>query len=502
MRPPFQARQTTRSARRMFAGSLLVLSIRGASAQVTFSIDFQSPTNGAFDSFAALNIFEFDILSAPLPGPPIGIPGLGPLPPPGNVLPGRLGILPGPFGFTELDALSHGTEPILMPGPIPPGSIHFSVDEFAVGGFAVGIPPTVFTEGAFGAAEASADVFINAFPIPAAPPLPLVPPPGVPAGNTAEFDGNGLPSASGFVYPGLGLIEPNPPTFFIPFDFGDNLDALDVDTTPAELLGPIYFSLDSAFIDPLEGPPANTGTAAANFDAVTGIPFAGGDVIFEPFPAGPMTLYAPALSLGLDRLGKDTDDLDALALSENGIPGYQPSMFPYDWVGGATDMLLFSVRRGSAVVGAIDGFYGMPIVPGDILTTPLGGVGPPTIFIPAEWLGLQTLRFADPNDNDDLDALDITVPMIDCNGNGVADDVDIATGFSVDCDNDGVPDECVCVGDLNGDRVVSIPDLARLLSNFGIPFGASWTDGDLDCDGDVDLGDLTIFLSRFGASCP
>ncbi|MEZ5975726.1 MAG: hypothetical protein R3E96_13060 [Planctomycetota bacterium] len=49
-------------------------------------------------------------------------------------------------------------------------------------------------------------------------------------------------------------------------------------------------------------------------------------------------------------------------------------------------MLLFSVRRGSWVIGQPDSIFGIPIEEGDILTTPLptamGGVSPfPGIFI-------------------------------------------------------------------------------------------------------------------------
>jgi hypothetical protein len=163
-------------------------------------------------------------------------------------------------------------------------------------------------------------------------------------------------------------------------------------------------------------------------------------------------VYAPAASLGLDLLGAGRDDLDALILRENGAPGYQPSQHPYDWdppAGGgpATDMLLFSVRRGSAVIGRRDSIFGLPIEPGDILTTPLptamGGVSPfPGIFIAAENLGLQTTRFG-ALIGDDTNALDATEEeCFDCNLNGVEDSADIAAGTSADINKNGVPDEC------------------------------------------------------------
>lgn len=59
-----------------------------------------------------------------------------------------------------------------------------------------------------------------------------------------------------------------------------------------------------------------------------------------------------------------------------------------------------------------------------------------------------------------------------------------------------------CVGDLNGDGVIDLTDLATLLGHYGTPGGALPGDGDLDGDGDVDLGDLAALLARYGAACP
>src|SRR5438874_9236028 len=117
-------------------------------------------------------------------------------------------------------------------------------------------------------------------------------------------------------------------------------------------------------------------------------------------------VYATAAQLGLDFFGPDTDDLDALVLHENGIAGYQRSTMPYDWLSGASDMLFFSVRRGSAIVGQPDAFFGIPIEQGDILvpTGPAGSL--PGIWIAAENLGLATQRGTPGWIGDDLDALD------------------------------------------------------------------------------------------------
>lgn len=59
-----------------------------------------------------------------------------------------------------------------------------------------------------------------------------------------------------------------------------------------------------------------------------------------------------------------------------------------------------------------------------------------------------------------------------------------------------------CPGDLDGDGAVGLQDLAIVLSNFGIPGGATSEQGDLDADGDVDLQDLAVLLANFGDLCP
>ena len=353
----------------------------------------------------------------------------------------------------ELDALSDGQDEQFTTGPngiMPagggtPGTDHkrlwFSVDEYARGIVVLAPPhPMVSTEGfppPPAAFEASADIF-------AAPDLPAGPlPPGaVVPNNGGVLDGNGLPSSNGFAYPGLGLIEPNQPS--PPANPGDNVDALDIGAplTPGTT---VYLSLDSPFVDPLTNLP-NTGSAHSNG-------FVGGDVLATVFPGGALTLFAGAQALGLDRVppplgGPDSDDLDALILWDNGNHTFQPSQTPYDWVNGATDMVIFSVRRGSAVIGKPDSIFGIPICEGDLLTTPLpaalGGLSPfPGIFIAAENLGLFTARGVVGAFSDELDAADyVKHARFDCNQNGVEDAIDIANGASSDTNKNGIPDEC------------------------------------------------------------
>lgn len=61
-------------------------------------------------------------------------------------------------------------------------------------------------------------------------------------------------------------------------------------------------------------------------------------------------------------------------------------------------------------------------------------------------------------------------PSMDCNGNGIPDELELAGN---DCNHNGVPDDCepgvsCCLGDLNGDGEVNAADLATLLGGWGL----------------------------------
>ena len=58
-----------------------------------------------------------------------------------------------------------------------------------------------------------------------------------------------------------------------------------------------------------------------------------------------------------------------------------------------------------------------------------------------------------------------------------------------------------CFGDLDGDNDIDMSDLALLLTNYGATSDASYEDGDLDEDGDVDLADLAAILGAYGTAC-
>ncbi len=418
---------------------VVCLFVTPASAQITFSIDSGSSSIGIPDSGYGAPIREGDVLAAEL-----FVPALGPLDAPRTIYSAGFGPAPG-LGLgsgvicslqpcpVEVDALSYG--PVLTDATQLASRIAFSTDRFARGNGAP-MPPTIWTEAPVGdqSADILVDLGVGLGPIsPFGPVAPF-------QGSVSAVDGNGRRSGSGYLYPGVGLLEPLLSGPASGVDFRDNMDGLAVQYSILPVLYPVYFSLDAAWVDPLTGIP-NTGSAMAHG-------FLPGDVLLTTgLTSGPV-VYAAAAQLGLDLLGAGLDDLDALILRENGQPGYQPSMQPNDWLSGASDMLLFSVRRGSSIIGQPDSIFGIPIEEGDLLTVPLltGTTSPfPGIYIPAEQLGLATVRSGGTITvfGDELNAAELLeMPLRDCNGNGIEDAVDVAYGYSEDVNDNGVPDEC------------------------------------------------------------
>ena len=80
-------------------------------------------------------------------------------------------------------------------------------------------------------------------------------------------------------------------------------------------------------------------------------------------------------------------------------------------------------------------------------------------------------------------------------GNGVPADyeeMDLSAGEA--CDDP-------CYGDINGDNLINLDDLAQLLGHYG-QTGASYEDGDLNGDGTINLDDLAGLLGVYGHPCP
>ena len=394
------------------------------------SIDWRNHSIGQLDGHGQSLISEGDLLT------PVGN-GFGPMPRMGVArqanslgLPnagGSYGHGPATGPGVEVDAISSGNEiPMRVAGPAGAGSrLYYSVDKRSVGNGTHGHGLNHRLRGEAQANEGGSDIFT-----PIAQLVGPVGPGGTPPSSVLVFDGDGIPGAGGGTARGLGLREPNIPGVI---DTGDDLDALNL--TPIDPSEKLFFSLDGAIVDPF------TGLAGSNSAQTLGVSPAA--VLRRQ--GSSLAVYATPAQLGLDRAGFGTDDLDALMLWDNGDGIYTPSQSPNDWIDAngqiVGDMLLFSVRRGSRVIGQPDSLFGLPIEAGDILMAPVGGGTEPAIYLAAETLDLSTTRtgsFAD-----DLDAIAITPQSYyDCNKNGIEDGVDITTGASLDTNNNQIPDEC------------------------------------------------------------
>ena len=58
-----------------------------------------------------------------------------------------------------------------------------------------------------------------------------------------------------------------------------------------------------------------------------------------------------------------------------------------------------------------------------------------------------------------LTLLDRDTFSVDCNGNGIEDDLDITSGFSIDLNGNGIPDDCLEEGDCDGNGVSDLVDI-------------------------------------------
>jgi len=102
--------------------------------------------------------------------------------------------------------------------------------------------------------------------------------------------------------------------------------------------------------------------------------------------------------------------------------------------------------------------------------------------------------------NSDGMKFDLVILAPDCNGNSIADAVEIANGSEFDSNGDGILDSCQCPGDVVENGIVDGADLAALLSVWGTD-GGIYPRADTNSDGFVDAQDLAAVLSGWGA-CP
>lgn len=130
-------------------------------------------------------------------------------------------------------------------------------------------------------------------------------------------------------------------------------------------------------------------------------------------------------------------------------------------------------------------------------TFDLSNLTPPIAEITQVQIGAQGWSYDVAFDNVALD-----VVGLDCNGNGVADHVDIGNGTSPDANGDGLPDECQqLIGDLNCDGVVSVADIGPfvLALTDATDYAAQFPDcdiqlADVNGDGVVSVGDIGAFV--------
>ena len=83
---------------------------------------------------------------------------------------------------------------------------------------------------------------------------------------------------------------------------------------------------------------------------------------------------------------------------------------------------------------------------------------------------------------------------LDCNENSLIDSCEILNGELVDTDGDGVPDQCECEADINGDGYVDVSDLLTIIDQWGL----SDSPADLNFDGTVNVLDLLIVIDNWG----
>jgi hypothetical protein len=451
----FSTRFTSRvslSALAFAAPLAIAASGQDAAYGVSVSMDYKGPLHGEQDAQGVV-MRESDLCTTASGdlGPQLGYVG-----PPRIAISGAdLGLTafdqcgnpqPGVPCNVEVDAFSRGRDFRLLPGGDGVfDHLFFSVDEYAKGDSNNPYRPSVRTEGSAGSKEAAADVFKL---VPGVLPGPVPPPAsGQTFGNVAILDGDGRRSAAGYLYPGYGLKEPNAPSPG-PTNNGSNADSLDLYAFDQPSNGevnqsnPAFFSLEGGLFDPLEGI-FGSNSAAANGQ------FRSGDILMATGPGSAPVVYARSFDLGLDidPFADFKDDIDALVIWDNGDGEFQPSSEPYQWMDEGHDMILFSVRRGSPIIGRLDSIFGLPICEGDLLIPPVHsganfvGGGTPGIFVSAEAMGLNTDR--ETGESDDLNSADTTGgAFYDCNGNYIDDAVDVAGGGSDDNNFNGIPDEC------------------------------------------------------------
>ena len=85
---------------------------------------------------------------------------------------------------------------------------------------------------------------------------------------------------------------------------------------------------------------------------------------------------------------------------------------------------------------------------------------------------------------------------LDCDCDGLIDVAQVVLDPALDADGSGVLDVCEAMGDLNGDGIRGVDDLATILEQWGPCVGCP---ADLDDDGAVTVLDVLRMLGSWGS---
>ncbi|MCP3906122.1 MAG: DUF362 domain-containing protein [Planctomycetes bacterium] len=111
------------------------------------------------------------------------------------------------------------------------------------------------------------------------------------------------------------------------------------------------------------------------------------------------------------------------------------------------------------------------------------------------WSGAGDLDDDGEPDASDNCPFDANPDQADCDDDGLGDVCAILSGHSTDFNANGIPDECECLGDLDGDGAVGFGDILDVIAAWGPCTGCP---EDLDGSGDVGFSDVLVLIGAWG----
>jgi subtilisin family serine protease len=138
----------------------------------------------------------------------------------------------------------------------------------------------------------------------------------------------------------------------------------------------------------------------------------------------------------------------------------------FDW--GPSTGTSMAAPHVSAVAALLFSAMGPTATPATVRQALIAGaVRPPAVLPPVTPVRDNQLGFGVLNAPAALAAAGL---IVDCNGNGIGDHIDIVNGLLVDTDNDGVADVCAgevaCAADYNRDGTLNLDDLSDFITDF------------------------------------